>query len=60
MGCHTFLAHVDAVDRGRVDAAYGQAMSGGGDWREVEAVNRLAAIVESSRTRSSARTGPGS
>jgi len=91
-GYDTFLAHVDAVDRGRVDAAYQQAMSGGGDYdvefrvtwpdgsvhwlwskgrfyfddsgkpyrvagiqvdvterrREVEAANRLAAIVESS------------
>jgi len=31
-GYDTFLAHVDAVDRGRVDTAYQQAMSGAGDY----------------------------
>ena len=31
-GYDTFLAHVDAVDRGRVDACYRRAMSGGGDY----------------------------
>jgi diguanylate cyclase (GGDEF)-like protein/PAS domain S-box-containing protein len=91
-GYRTFLAHVDAADRGRVDDAFQQARSGGGDYdvefrvtwpdgslhwlwskgrfyfaddgephrvagiqvdvterrREVEALLRLAAIVESS------------
>ncbi len=91
-GYATFLAHVDAVDRERVDAGFQRAMSGEGDYdvefrvtwpdgsvhwlwskgrcffddsgrpyrvagiqvdvterrREVEAANRLAAIVESS------------
>ena len=31
-GYDTFLAHVDAQDRGRVDACYQRAMSGGGDY----------------------------
>ena len=31
-GYDTFLAHVDAEDRGRVDACYQRAMSGGGDY----------------------------
>ena len=31
-GYHTFLAHVDARDRGRVDVAFREAMAGGSDY----------------------------